>query len=365
MSVENPKAFKHLVNEKTLKKYLSTFNISKNEITRLEKELLELELRDRVRLISRELKNNLAMDYPQALKSLRRIIDEQSITKFELWPATEFIQIHGLDHIEESLEVLYELTQKFTAEFAIRPFINTHGDLIYRKLVKWNNHPNEHIRRWISEGTRPRLPWGERLPKAIQDPTLGLEILEYLKFDRSLYVRKSVANHLNDIAKDHPDLVIKTLKRWKMNVPKGYEKEFQFILNRSLRTLIKEGNPKALSLLGIRVNELLLKVDDLRLKKKLVLVGEDLNFSFNLSNKTSKSVNYVLDYVIGFQRSNGNLSKKVFKLKKGKLGPKEKLIIVKKQSFRQVTTRKIYPGKHSLAIKLNGKTYSETKFNVK
>jgi 3-methyladenine DNA glycosylase AlkC len=213
MTDENPNAFKLLIGESLINKYFKSSQLTPKEIKRIKNELLKLELKPRVRLIARELKKTLPSDYRKALKVLMKITREQKLTGFELWPATEFIQAHGLDDIDESLEALYELTQKFTAEFGIRPFINTHGDVIYKKLAKWKSDPSEHVRRWLSEGTRPRLPWGEKLQAAVRDPESGLRILEHLKFDASLYVRKSVGNHLNDIAKDHPELVVETLKQ--------------------------------------------------------------------------------------------------------------------------------------------------------
>jgi 3-methyladenine DNA glycosylase AlkC len=352
---ENESAFKNWINATVVNKYANGVNSKqRNEFKKISNQLDTLELRARVKLIANTLKVYLDQDFPKALNQLMKIVKDQELKSFELWPATEFIQIYGLDHIDESLQAMYELTPKFTAEFSIRPFINIHGDIVFDKLKKWHNDSNEHIRRWLSEGTRPRLPWGERLTASVKNPKLGLIILDKLKFDSSLYVRKSVANHLNDIAKDHPELVIKTLAVWSKHVPKHYQKEFNFILHRALRTLIKDGHTEALKLIGIKPSISGLKVENFNVKTKTIKMGSNLEFSFDLKNTGSKKQKYIVDFIIYFQKSNGSLSSKVFKLKSGFIDPQSKIQIYKKYSFRAITTRKYYPGLHKISLKLNG-----------
>ena len=352
---ENASAFKNWINDRVVYKYASGLDSeSKKEFQKIAKKLGPLELRARVKLIAHALKLHLDSNFPKALNQLMHLTRMQNLKSFELWPATEFIQIYGLNHLDESLLAMYELTQKFTAEFCIRPFINTHGELVFKQLKKWQRDPNPHIRRWLSEGTRPRLPWGERLVGSVENPQLGLAILEELKFDSSLYVRKSVANHLNDIAKDHPDLVINTLDTWSKLVPKEFEKEFAFILHRALRTLIKAGHPGALNLMGVTPFAGKLKIEKFRARTKKVKLNSNLEFSFELKNFGSKREKFILDFVIYFQKSNGGLSPKVFKLKSSVLDGKEKVKIEKKFSFKPITTRKYYPGLHKISLKLNG-----------
>lgn len=359
MMEENPNAFKLWINESVIQKYFNKTKLSKKEIQRITSQLSSLELRARVKLIANELKMVLSDDYPKALLELLQITQQEKITSFALWPASEFIQMYGLDHVEESIAAMHELTSKFTAEFCIRPFINRYGDLIYDRLNAFTNDESDHIRRWLSEGTRPRLPWGEKLRGAVQDPQRGLEILEHLKFDPSLYVRKSVANHLNDIAKDHPALVVKTLLRWKKMVPPGFEKEFLFICRRALRTLIKNGDNAALKFSGIEVQQSHIHCSSLKLKKVKVRTGQSLVFSFSLKNKSrTKSVNFILDYVIHFKKANGGTSPKVFKLKAGTLLPGQELTIIKVHKMKLVTTRKYYEGEQKISLKLNGRELS-------
>ncbi|MBX9768055.1 MAG: DNA alkylation repair protein [Bdellovibrionales bacterium] len=354
MSEENPNAFKLWINAEVVKKYFNELEVSDGEIQKIIADLQPLELRARVQLIARALKAALPTDYPSALKSLIRLTRKKNMKSFELWPATEFIQLYGLDHVQESLEAMYHFTSDFTAEFSIRPFINKHGEDIYQRLHVWKNDPNEHIRRWLSEGTRPRLPWGEKLHRAVKNPGLGLEILEHLKFDTSLYVRKSVSNHLNDIAKDHPDLVVKTLTRWKTILPPNYQKEFQFIANRALRTLIKEGHRGALRFMGIDSEGKNLRISPPKLDKRKIKLGQKIELSFRIKNTSQKNVKYVVDYVVYFKKSNGGLSPKVFKLKTGILGAGQTLYVKKALHIKPITTRMFFSGRHQVAVKLNG-----------
>lgn len=365
MKKENPNAFKLWISPAVAQKYFRHTKLSKNEISAICKSLERLELKARVRLIAKEMHAALPSDYEMALTALLKICREEKLKSFELWPATEFIQLYGLDHIDASLAAMYELTPKFTAEFSIRPFINKHGTEIYRKLARWKNDENEHIRRWLSEGTRPRLPWGERLFDAVKNPHPGLEILEALKFDPALYVRKSVANHLNDIAKDHPELVVKTLSQWKKSLPKDFQKEFQFISHRALRTLIKDGHTGALKYMGVGLDKNALSCTTFALDKNKVKVGGHLEISLSLKNKTQKPLKYILDYVIYFKKSNGDLGAKVFKWKSGFLAPNESIKLSKKHSFKPITTRKYYSGEHRVAAKVNGGELKSNTFSLK
>lgn len=362
VSKENPNAFKLMINDRTVKKYFSDGIVSQKEVQKITQKLNQLELRARVQLIAHELATALPKNFPSALTELLKITRRQNLKSFELWPATEFIQIYGLDHIDLSLTAMHELTQKFTAEFCIRPFINRYGDKIYDLIHQWKNDPNEHVRRWLTEGTRPRLPWGEKLHLAVKNPTRGLEILDHLRFDNSLYVRKSVGNHLNDIAKDHPDLVIKTLSQWKKDVPDGQLKEFNFICQRALRTLIKNGHPKALKFIGLNLDKKNIHCTAVRINETKFKIGDTLQFNFSIQNKTQKKMKYVVDYVIYYQKANKSLSPKVYKLKNGTLSAGEKIDILKLHGLKPITTRKYHFGKHALSVKVNGNEQKSQEF---
>lgn len=362
MPADNPKALKHLITLQTLKKYLEPYSISHQKIKNYESELLSLELKDRVKFIANLIKIHSPTKYAETLVSLLDNIENQKISQFELWPATEFIQTFGLDHVEESLKAMTTLTQKFTSEFAIRPFLIQNPISIYSYLLSITEHPNEHIRRWTSEGTRPRLPWGMKLQYAIDNPHAGLEILEKLKYDSSIYVQKSVANHLNDISKDHPDLVVKTLIRWKKMAPADYEKSFQFVSQRALRTLIKDGNASALKFCGVKSDTV--KIKNFKIKNSQIKIGEKLDFSFQILNSQSQKTKFILDYEIGFLRANQAHSIKVFKFKNGWINANETQHHLGRQSFKEVTTRKLYPGEHFIRIKINGVLSKKIKFTV-
>lgn len=356
---DNPSAFKHWFNEElvlrlsnSLKKAYPAFNAKKfNEVA---KKLPGFEMKPRVHLIRDAMWAELPQDYLKALPILLKSAELGNLKGFDLWPYTEFIQQHGLDHVEESLNALYILTSKFTAEFAVRPFLIKYPKKTFATLKKWTTDKNEHIRRWASEGTRPRLPWGMKLRASIVDPTPGLEILEKIKFDDSLYVRKSIANHLNDIAKDHPDLVIETLKTWQKKATAKDKAKLDWITKQALRTLIKQGYPKALDVMGYG-GKAEVKLGELKLNKKKFTEKDTLTFELEMISKSTKAQTLAVDYIIHYQKANNKLSPKVFKLKVLELKPKEALTLKKNHSLKPVTTRKHYAGLHKLEIQVNGK----------
>jgi 3-methyladenine DNA glycosylase AlkC len=356
---DNPSAFKHWFNEalvlrlsNSLKKAYPDFN-AKN-FNQVSKKLPAFEMKPRVHLIRDAMAAELPSDYLKALKIILKSADLGNLRGFDLWAYTEFIQLYGLDHVEESLDALYTLTSKFTAEFAVRPFLIEHPKKTFSILKKWTKDKDEHVRRWTSEGTRPRLPWGAKLKASIVDPTPGLEILEKIKFDDSLYVRKSIANHLNDIAKDHPDLVIATLKSWQKKVTTKDTPKLDWITKQALRTLIKQGHPKALDVMGFGAKAEI-KLGELKLNKKKFSEKDILTFELEMSSKSAKPQTLAVDYIIHYQKANNKLSPKVFKLKVFELKPKEVFTVKKNHSLKPVTTRRHYAGLHKIEIQVNGK----------
>lgn len=365
---DNPSAFKHWFNEAlvrrlstALKKAYPAFN-EKNFLKVVPK-LAPLEMKPRVYFIRDAMMAELPQDYLKALAILIKSAEQGKLKGFELWPYTEFIQQHGLDHVDESMDALYFLTSKFTAEFAVRPFLIAHPKKTFAKLKKWTSDSDEHIRRWTSEGSRPRLPWGAKLHASIDDPSAGLEILEKLKFDEALYVRKSIANHLNDIAKDHPDLVIETLKAWQKKVTAKDKAKLEWIQKQALRTLIKQGYPKALDLMGFG-DKAEIKLGELKLNKKKFTEKDVLTFELEMTSKSSKPQTLAVDYIIHYQKAGGKLSPKVFKLKVLELNPKESFLIKKNHSLKAVTTRKHYAGLHKLEIQVNGQVLASADWHL-
>lgn len=355
---ENENALKHLFNRALLQRMSKAIlqvypKFQEKDFLALMPQLDKLEMKPRVRLIRDELKRQLPIDYPKALEILLKSSKHDKLDSFDLWPYTEFIQVHGLDHLQISLDALKEITQKFTAEWAVRPFLTKHQEKTLNYLNKCAQDKNVHIRRWASEGSRPRLPWGERLHSFVKDPEATLQILEKLKFDEELYVRKSVSNHLNDISKNHPEKVIKTLTAWKKQAGSQHAEKINWIIYRSLRSLIKEGHPGALKLIGIS-NDTKIKVQNFKISSKKIKMGERLDFEFQIKSRSNKSQKLVVDYIIHFVKANSSTAPKVFKLKNLDLPAGSDIKINKSHHMKAVTTRQYYAGEHWLEIQING-----------
>lgn len=277
---------------------------------------------------------------------------------FAAWPVIDYVAVHGLDHPEEALQTLEKLTPLFSAEFALRPFIKKHFEFTYAILIDWCDHPSEHVRRLASEGSRPRLPWGMRLSQFIDNPESLAGILEKLKADESLYVRRSVANSLNDISKDNPQWVIHLCERWLTDSCE----HTNWIVKHALRSLVKAGDARVFPLLGYAAQPRI-TVSDIRLDKATVALGESLEFTFTMIGD-DKTNNVVVDYIVYFMKANGQLAPKVFKLKNITLAKNESVTFSKKHSFKVITTRRYYAGRHQLAIQVNGQELVRENFTL-
>ena len=328
--------------------------------------LKPLPMKTRVRFLRDEMKSRLPESYPKALALLMKAIKTEKLSGFDLWPTTEFIQTYGLEHSAISLEALVIITTLFTSEWAVRPFIAKDPKATLEFLGQCALDDDESVRRWASEGSRPRLPWGERLNNLIKDPTPTFAILNALKFDDALFVRKSVANHINDISKDHPAAAIALLKRWKQEAQgnDGEREKVRWITRHALRTLIKNGNADALGLLGA-TSRPKIAIKNPQLKAASIKLGGVVEFSFQLVSKASVDQSLVIDYKLHFPKSKGSLSTKVFKLKSLNLHAGESIQITKSHSFKEITTREYYNGEHHLEIQINGKVVTQFKFTLK
>jgi 3-methyladenine DNA glycosylase AlkC len=329
-------------------------------------ELQALELKGRVRHIINVLNTYLPDDFAKTAETLIRLKPnwipgdpDDNLSGFAAWPIIDYVGEHGLDHPKKALEVLKELTSMFSAEFAIRPFIIEHFELTFQTLDKWCTDPDEHVRRLVSEGSRPRLPWGQQLPQFIEDPAPVFHLLEKLKDDPSEYVRRSVANNLNDISKDHPEAVIACCKRWKMNA----SPERQWIIRHATRTLVKAGHPEVFGLLGYTENPKL-AFKRLNVSPKAIQLGEFIEFSFQLQSTSSKTQTIVIDYAIHHMKANGQTSPKVFKFRTLKIAPGETIELIKRHAIKPITTRKYYSGEHAVEILINGKTFGRVGFTL-
>jgi 3-methyladenine DNA glycosylase AlkC len=364
---ENENAFKNLINESVAKQIATAISkthpkFNSKNFMKLVPELKALELKDRVKLITKHLHTNLPSDYLQSLKIIVEAMKQSTLSGFSLWPFSEYISQHGLDHFDESMKAMYVLTEKFTAEFAVRPFLLKDHKKVLKYFEKWATDKNVHIRRWVSEGSRPLLPWGQKIPLFVMDPTHTLLLLDKLRLDEELYVRKSVANHLNDISKNHPQVVIEVLRMWQKAASEADLIKINWITRHALRTLIKKGHPGALKLMGVD-GKASVKISDISLNKKKFKLNDSLEFSFHLQSTGKTSQKIIVDYAIDFMKANGKKGKKVFKLKTLSLNPKEEVTIKKKHSLKPITTMKFYPGVHHLYLQVNGHIVSEISFN--
>lgn len=319
-------------------------------------ELEQLELMSRGKHIARILRGFLPEDYPTAITILVRsmgapLTDTRSfgMSSFFYLPHSYFIAEFGLDYFEESMAAQYQLTQRFTAEFCIRPFLLKYPQQTLARLAQWLDDPSEHVRRLISEGTRPRLPWGMALKPFKQDPAPVLQLLEQLKDDKSLYVRRSVANNLNDIGKDNLGVLCQTCERWLQ----GASKERRWLVNHALRSAIKRAEPMALAVLGYG-QDIKVSVGDINLTPEKVELGDDLTVAFSISNPTDRVQPLLVDFVIHYVKANGNTRAKVFKLKTVELRPGDCARFSKKISLKNMSTRQHYSGVHKVEALLNG-----------
>jgi 3-methyladenine DNA glycosylase AlkC len=361
----NPKKVHQIASE--IKNVYASFEQEKFEEEVLSK-FLELELKERIAHIRNMFAKYLPCDYVEAtnilIKALPPELDpkktDDDFGEFIYAPYSDFVVTFGCceEYLDFSLHALREMTKRFTVEYAICDFINKFPKQSFEMLEACSLSDNYHERRLASEGCRPKLPWGKKLTL---DYTQPISLLDNLYVDKTRFVTRSVANHLNDIAKLDASLVIETLKRWKRS-NKQNEKEMGFILSHSLRTLVKDGNVEALALLGYSSSPAI-EVQSLKVDCLVLNVGEVLEFSFDIEAKKDEAL--IIDYVLYFQTKAGKLTSKVHKIKKLNLQKGKLVSINKKHSFKaNMTTRKFYTGEHKLVLQINGKRYEEVVFSL-
>lgn len=314
----------------------------------------ELELLDRGRHLGRVLQRRLPSDYGEAVEVLLATLPAErspagGMASFYYLPHTEFVRQFGLPHVDASLRALHALTQLFTAEFAIRPFLEAHPELLLERLRAWTEDSNEHVRRLVSEGTRSRLPWAPRLLAFAKDPTPVVDLLERLRDDSSLYVRRSVANNLNDIGKDHPQRLNRIAAAWM----EGASPERRWIVQHALRSAIKKGDAAALKVLGFGAKTSLQVVEH-AVAPTRPRMGGKVVVTVTLENPSRRRQEAVVDLVVHFVKANGSASPKVFKLANVALAAGETVALRKTVSLADLTTRKHYPGRHRVTLQLNG-----------
>ncbi len=305
---------------------------------------------------------HLPKDYQTAtgilVKLANRLEHSEESMSFEYMFLPDYIEKNGLDQYEISIKAMEEITKFTSCEFAVRPFLLKYPDKMLSQLLQWSTHPHLMVRRLASEGTRPRLPWAMGVPYLKKDPSVLLPILENLKKDSSEIVRRSVANHVNDISKDHPNIAITLIKKWK-----GISKETDWLVRHASRTLLKEGNLEIMKLFGFGSIKAI-KLSDFHIHTPKVKIGSSLDFSFRITNTSPKDIKIRLEYGIYFMKANKSLSRKVFKISEKVYNGNSTTEIRRKQSFKIITTRKLHTGRHQVSLIINGKELDKLDFEL-
>jgi 3-methyladenine DNA glycosylase AlkC len=324
----------------------------------------DLELMARARHLARALRRHLPPDYEHALAILMASIGPREapdalsgMASFFYAPHVSFVAEFGLDHWEASMDAQHELTQRFSAEFSIRPFLDREPERTLARLREWTNDESEHVRRLVSEGTRPRLPWAPRLRRFQEDPSPVLGLLERLKDDPSLYVRRSVANNLNDIGKDHPDLLVETCRRWSPDAPPARA----WVIRHALRSAVKRGDREALAILGFG-GGVPPQVVSIAIEPPSPRIGENVRVTATIRNPGRERATYNVDLRVHFVKAGGRTSPKVFKLRRLALGPGGSASASKTVSLQQHTTRRHYPGEHRVELVIDGESHAGGEF---
>jgi len=292
-----------------------------------------------------------------ALDSLRTT--DAGLAGWPLWPIGEYVARRGLDRPQRALRTLHALTQRFSAEFAIRPFIAAHPATALATLAAWTADPSPHVRRLVSEGSRPRLPWGLQLKALVADPSPTLPLLRALQDDPSEYVRRSVANHLNDIAKDHPALVA----QWLAEHLPGASAQRRRLLRHASRSLIKRGHPAVLEAWGL--GRPLRGEATLAVAPRRLHVGETLTLTVTLTSTAARAQALQIDYAVHHVKASGATSAKVFKGWQLNLNPHERRVLTKRHSMRAVTTRRYHAGRHEIDLRVNGEILATAFFGLR
>lgn len=324
-----------------------------------------LEFKARVNKFARMLRESLPEDYFDALSILIDSLPEplenceSPMDGWLQWPIGEFIALYGLDYFDDSFEAMELLTQVFTAEFAVRPFVLNYPRESIERLGSLTDHENPHVRRWCSEGLRVRLPWGVVLRELESDPSPILPVLEALKDDPELYVRRSVANNLNDLSKLHPDLVVGICRSW---LRERSEKRV-WLARQALRTLTKEGHAEALELFGYRpVGE---KVTvDFKVAPRSVLLGESVRLWAIFHNLSQRAVSLSVELVFHLVRAGEKSAPKIFRWKSFSLPPGQKFELEKSHKMESNTSRELYPGLHRVELQVNGEVLAAGQFQL-
>lgn len=369
--------FKNLLNQDVVEHMAGHFDLHHSHfnkhafIATASKGLELLELKARTEHITQAMIMHLPADFEQAgevllaslvpIQSAKQTLDNgggAGISGWAVMALSNYVALQGHGHFDLSMMLLKEMTKRFSSEFAIRFFILQSPQKTLAMFKHWVSDPDQHIRRLVSEGSRPKLPWAMQLPMFIEDPTPVIELLEQLKDDQEEYVRRSVANNLNDIAKDHPELVADIAERWLQ----GASKNRQRLVRHACRTLIKNGHKKTLAVLGFEPP--LIQSIKVSVLSPQVVFGEALEFSLSLVSNATETQALMIDYIVHHQKANGKTSGKVFKWSNTSLMPGLTLALQKRHAIKHITTRVYYAGLHSLEVVVNGVSVGRADFQL-
>jgi 3-methyladenine DNA glycosylase AlkC len=332
--------------------------------------ITEQGLGERIQQVRRSLFNYLPSSYEQALtillQSLPNVLPKDAFdTKLDLSSQNGFLMIaltafvarYGIDHYQLSMNALKEMTKRFSAEGSIRYFIIKYPEQVMATFSHWVVDDCPHVRRLVSESTRPRLPMMIALPEFKKDPSPIIPFLTLLKNDSELFIRRSVANNLNDISKDNPDVVTNLLAQWHQDKSAN----MTWLIKHALRTLEKTGDVNALNILGFSSSPKVI-VDEFSLNNKMMKLGGHLTLNLRLRTNGTSKENLLIDYEVYHMKANGKLMPKVFKWAKKIISAEQPLHLIKKHNIKPISTRKYYEGRHEIHLKINGKTMAKESF---
>lgn len=330
-------------------------------------QLAPLALRRRSDLLRDALIDALPGDYAQLAATVRRAAaaDPEGFGGWLIWPVTGAVAVKAVgegteEAFADALALLAELTPRLTSEFAIRTLLEHDLGQALRTVSTWTASHDPHVRRLASEGTRPYLPWARRIPGIVADPGSTLPILDALYRDDSEYARRSVANHLNDISRIRRDLVVETAARW-LSTP---DDNTSRVVRHGMRTLVKNGCPEALRLLGFAAPARL-GVEGPVLSTDSAAIGESLHFTARITNTGTEAADVAVDYVVHHLKANGRQTGKTFKLATRTIGPGESVEFARGHSFRRITTRRYHPGVHAIELQVNGVLFGRADFTLR
>lgn len=346
---------KHLLNREGVQALAAHLELPPAFERRALRGLEVLELKARAMHLADALEAALPARFDASAEAIEQAL-ARGLAGWALWPVGEVVARRGIDHPERALAVLHGLTQKFTAEWAIRPFILRHPTLSFETLARWCTDPSEHVRRLVSEGSRPRLPWGLQLKPLIADPSPALPLLEALQDDESEYVRRSVANHLNDIAKDHPALVAGWVQR---HLP-GAGEARRRLLRHASRTLVKQGDAATLAAWGLGTP--LAGRAVLRIAPGHIVLGESVTLEVVLRSHADQALQ--IDYAVHHVKADGRSTAKVFKGWSLALAAGERRTLLRRHAVRPITTRRYHAGAHRVELLVNGRAEAEASFRL-